>query len=87
MEKESWRRNHGGGILEKESGRRNHGGGILEEQSWRHLGASGGIWEATGKTWEAPGGSLGLDGPGGYWKQKVATSQLKSKKFAETAIS
>ena len=40
MEEESWRRNHGagiieqnhgGGIMEKESGKRNHGGGIMGE--------------------------------------------------------
>ena len=57
MEKDSWRRNHGGGIREEESRRRNHGGGIMREESWRrdhgdfraaferHLEASGSIWK------------------------------------------
>ncbi len=35
MEKESWRRDHGGGIVEEGSWRRDHGGGIMEEESWR----------------------------------------------------
>jgi hypothetical protein len=32
MDEESWRRNHGGGIMEEESWRRNNGGGIMEEE-------------------------------------------------------
>ena len=44
MEEESWRRNHGGGIMEEESWRRNHGGGIMEEESWRR-NQGGGIRE------------------------------------------
>ena len=44
MEEESWRRNHGGGIMVEESWRRrNHGGGIMEEESWRRN--HGGIME------------------------------------------
>ena len=35
MQKESWRRGRGGGVVEEESGRRSHGGGILEEKLWR----------------------------------------------------
>ena len=35
MEHESWRRDHGRGIMEEESWRRNHGDGIMEEESWR----------------------------------------------------
>ena len=70
MEKESWRRNHRGGIRQEESWR-NQGGGIMEEEPW-DLGdiweASGGIWEASGKhlewklrrgTQEAPRGQPG----------------------------
>ena len=41
MEEESWRRNHGGGILEEESWRRNHGGCILEEESLRRYPGGG----------------------------------------------
>ena len=35
MERESWRRNHGGEILEEESGRKNQEGEIRVEKSWR----------------------------------------------------
>ena len=40
MEKKSWRRNHGGGMMEEESGR--HPGGLWETSwsIWEHLGAS-----------------------------------------------
>ena len=40
-DEESWRRNHGGGIIDEESWRRNHGGGIMKEESSRrnHEGA------------------------------------------------
>ena len=50
MEKESWRRNHGGGMMEEglgegimneESWRRNHGEGIMEEESWRRYPGGG----------------------------------------------
>ena len=52
MEEESWRRNHGGGIMgrkdggeiaEEKSRRRNHGEEILGKSGaiWRHLEASG----------------------------------------------
>ena len=74
MEEESWRRNLGRVI---------HTSGRHLEASGRHLG---GIWEASGETREAPGGSLGLEAPGGYWKQKVAHLDLKSKKFPATSI-
>ena len=56
MEEESWRRNHGGGVMEEESwmtshGRgiiedswkRNHGGGIMEKESWKRNHGDGGI--------------------------------------------
>ena len=46
MEEESWRRNHGGGIMEETSLMRNHGGGIMEEESWRR-NHGGGIMEET----------------------------------------
>ena len=49
MEEESWRRNHGGGIMEEESWRRNQEEGIMEELSGRLLG---GIW---GASWRASG--------------------------------
>ena len=56
MEEESWKRNHGGGIMEEESLRRNHGGDI-----WGASGSFlGGIWERFGShlgvIWEAFGG-------------------------------
>ena len=41
MEEQSWRRNHGGGIVEEESWRMNHGGCIMEEASWRRLPGAG----------------------------------------------
>ena len=68
MDEESWRRNHGGGIMEKGSWKRNHGGGgIIEEESWRrnHVGVIGeeassqshlgSIWEASGRSSGRPG--------------------------------
>ncbi len=45
MEKESWGRNRGAGIMEEESWRRNRGGGIVQ---WP-MGALGGVWEASGR--------------------------------------
>ena len=55
MDEDSWRRNHGEGIMEVELLR-----GIIEETSGKHLG---GIWEASGKhlggIWEASGRHLG----------------------------
>ena len=68
MEEESWRRNHGEGIME-ESRRRNQAGGIMEESGWRNHGGGtmasrrhlrdiwlhlGGIWEASGSFKETP---------------------------------
>ena len=48
MEEESWRRNHGGGIMEEESSRRHPGGhlGGIWGASGRHLGD---IWGASGR--------------------------------------
>ena len=56
MEEESWRRNHGGGVMEEElwmrshgrgiiedSWKRNHGGGIMEKESWKRNHGDGGI--------------------------------------------
>ena len=54
MKKESWRRNHGAGIVEEESWRRNHGEGIMEEVTQE---SPGGAQEAPGGTKEAPGGT------------------------------
>ncbi len=69
MEEESWRSNHGGGIMEEESWMRNPGGGIMDEESWmrnpggimdevprRHPGCT---QEATGGTQEAPNSRFG----------------------------
>ena len=57
MEEESWRRNHGGGIMEEESSRRHPGGhlGGIWGASGRHLG---GIWEGSGRL-GVPRGSQG----------------------------
>ena len=55
MEEESWKRNHGRGIIKEQSWRGNHGGGIMEEAPRRH---PGGTQEAPrrhpGDTQEAP---------------------------------
>ena len=55
MEKESWRRNHGGGLIEEESWRSLEASGDIWEASGRHLG---GIWEASGRLWASSGSSL-----------------------------
>ena len=73
MEEESWKRNHGEGIMEEELWRRNHGGGIMKEDSWRveHLKGiiGGGIMkeEASGSIRNYLGGIWGYQG-GGIWK-------------------
>ncbi len=54
MEEESWRRKHGRGIMEDESWRRNHGGGIMEEESWKRNHGLGGTQEAPRRHPEAP---------------------------------
>ena len=55
MEEASWKGHHGGGIMEEASER--HLGCIMEEASWRrHLR---GIWEASGRIWEASEVDLG----------------------------
>ena len=55
---DSWRRDHGGGILEEE-----YGGGTMEGESGRHLG---GMWEALWELLEALGeASWELLGSGG----------------------
>ncbi len=41
MEEESWKRDHGRGIMDEESWERNHGGGIMEAD------VLGSIWEAS----------------------------------------
>ena len=87
MEEESWRRNHGGGIIEEESWRSNHGGGIMEEEPCRrHLRSIweaserrlGGIWEASGRLlggiWEAPGRLGGPLEANGVWEAKWTKS-------------
>ena len=46
MEGESWKRNHGGGIMEEESWRRNHGG--VEEEPGKKI-HEGCIWQPYGR--------------------------------------
>jgi len=76
MEKESWRRNHGGGIMEEQSWRRSPGGGTIDETSGRHLAGRhhGAIWGTFGKhlgsIWEAFPGGIGEEVGGweGIWE-------------------
>ena len=84
MGEDSWKRNHGEGIVEEESRERNRVRGHLvasgrhlrasSEGIWRHLGNLEGIWEASGRhlggIWRLLGGIWGLQG--GSWEASGA---------------
>ena len=76
MEKESWRRNHGGGLIEEESWRSLEASGDIWEASGRHLG---GIWEASGRHLETPGRLL--EAPGGSPRPPKLQSCLGGKMY------
>ena len=76
MEEESWRRNHGGGIMEETSLMRNHGGGIMEEASGggspgSSLGTGGSPGSSLGTLWGSLEAGVALGWPGAAWNQKV----------------
>ena len=61
---ESWKRNHGRGIMKEASGRHLEASGSHLAAIWRHLGASeetsGGVWRRTQRRQEAPGVTRGV---------------------------
>ena len=88
MKEKSWRRNREEGIMKKESWRSHHGGcGKHMEESERHPvniwetsgNHLGGLCEAPGDTWEAPGAAPGVQGLqgslGGIWEKRGNTSE------------
>ncbi len=81
FEEESWRMNHGGGVMEEESLRRNHGGDI-----WGAPGSFlGGIWESFGShlgvIWETFGGLEAEEASGRHLEVRSHKLQYLSAKM------